>query len=54
MAASLLETFSILIRRVSLTIINKDLVPLLMNKIKSIDSEQNANTIIAHELFAVI
>ena len=54
-AASSLETFSILIRRVSLTIINRDLVPLLMNKIKSDNSEQqNAHSVIAHELFTVI
>ncbi|RIA91799.1 armadillo-type protein [Glomus cerebriforme] len=54
-AASSLETFSILIRRISLTIINRDLVPLLMNKIKSVDGEQqNAHSIIAHELFTGI
>ncbi|CAG8738368.1 4211_t:CDS:10, partial [Dentiscutata erythropus] len=47
-----LETFSILIRRISLTIINKDLIPFLITKIKSIDSEQrNENSIVAHELF---
>ncbi|CAB4432910.1 unnamed protein product [Rhizophagus irregularis] len=54
-AASSLETFSILIRRVSLTTINRDLVPLLMNKIKSVDGEQqNEHSIIAHELFTDI
>ncbi|CAI2176405.1 15434_t:CDS:10 [Funneliformis geosporum] len=54
-AASSFETFSILIRRISLTIINRDLVPLLMNKIKSVDGEQqNAHSIIAYELFTEI
>ncbi|CAG8736751.1 2768_t:CDS:10, partial [Funneliformis caledonium] len=51
-AASSFETLSILIRRISLTIINRDLVPLLMNKIKS-DGEQNAHSI-AYELFTEI
>ncbi|CAG8748895.1 2281_t:CDS:10, partial [Acaulospora morrowiae] len=50
-AASSLETFTILIRRVSMTIINRDLVPLLLNKIKSTDSEQNSSSNVAHELF---
>ncbi|RHZ63282.1 hypothetical protein Glove_330g114 [Diversispora epigaea] len=42
---SSLETFSILIRRISMAIINRDLVPLLVSKIKSSDSN------VAHELF---
>ncbi|RIB07171.1 armadillo-type protein, partial [Gigaspora rosea] len=51
-APSSLETFSILIRRISLTIINKDLIPFLMTKIKSTDSElQSESSIVAHEFF---
>ncbi|CAG8667188.1 13334_t:CDS:10, partial [Cetraspora pellucida] len=47
-----LETFSILIRRISLTIINKDLIPFLVTKLKSTHSElQSENSIVAHELF---
>ncbi|CAG8747158.1 21009_t:CDS:10, partial [Racocetra persica] len=51
-APSSSETFSILIRRISLTIINKDLIPFLVTKLKSAHSElQNENSIVAHELF---
>ncbi|CAG8540479.1 13092_t:CDS:10, partial [Acaulospora colombiana] len=50
-AASSLETFSILIRRISMTIINRDLIPSLLTKIKSTDSEQDSGSNVAHELF---
>ncbi|CAG8550103.1 668_t:CDS:10 [Racocetra fulgida] len=51
-APSSSETFSILIRRISLTIINKDLIPFLVTKLKSAHSElQSENSIVAHELF---
>ncbi|CAJ0745043.1 23507_t:CDS:10 [Entrophospora sp. SA101] len=46
------ETFSTLIRRISLTIINRDLIALLLDKIRSMDtSKHNGDSIIAHELF---